>query len=141
MTQFILRKGPSRLSVLSTVLTMLNTLRDDQEFVLTLEKYEKRHRTAEQNRLMWAMLTDISQQVMWPVNGVMQALSPEEWKDLLTASLTSEMRVAQGIDGGIVLLGRRTSKMTVRQMTDLVDLMSAFGSERGVKFTASEGAA
>lgn len=57
MTQFILRKGPSRLSVLSTVLTMLNTLRDDQEFVLTLERYEKRHRTAEQNRLQhkWHM--------------------------------------------------------------------------------------
>jgi hypothetical protein len=95
-------------------------------------------RTLDQNAKMWAMLTDIARQIPWIVNDRLQTMTAEEWKDVLTASLTGELRVARGIDGGIVLLGLRTSRMTIRRMTLLIELMLAFGSERGVVWSDPE---
>ncbi|WP_442592496.1 recombination protein NinB [Parapusillimonas sp. JC17] len=92
-------------------------------------------RTLAQNDLMWSVLTDISKQVEFVVNGELVKVSPEEVKDILTASLKRETRMAMGIDGGMVLLGQRTSKMTVRQMTELIELAHAFGTQRGVEWS------
>lgn len=91
-------------------------------------------RSLEQNDRMWAMLTDVSKQVQWPVNGKMQKISPEDWKHIFSSSLSRESRVAQGLDGGFVLLGERTSRMTKRELSDLMEMISAFGAERGVVF-------
>ena len=44
-------------------------------------------------------------------------------------------RLYQGIDGGVVAVGLRTSGMTVRQMTELMDLADAFGAQHGVRWT------
>ncbi|WP_295487944.1 recombination protein NinB [uncultured Pseudomonas sp.] len=96
----------------------------------------KSKRSLEANAAMWAMLTDISRQKQWVVNGVQTYLEPEDWKDILTAALDSELRVAQGVSGGMVLLGRRTSKMSVKQMSDLLELIQAFGAEHGIRFSA-----
>ena len=93
-------------------------------------------RSHEQNDRMWAMLTEVSEQMQWCVDGKMQHLSAEEWKDILTAGLKREQKVAQGIDGGFVILGQRTSQMTKRELSDLMELIAAFGSERGVIFSA-----
>src|SRR5690606_6730558 len=90
-------------------------------------------RTLAQNDLLWSVLTDISKQVEFMVNGALIKVSPEEVKDILTAGLTREMRMAQGIDGGMVILGQRTSKMTIRQLSELVELAHAFGSQKGVQ--------
>lgn len=94
----------------------------------------KSMRTLEQNAKLWAMLTDIAEQIDWVIDGRLQKLEPDEWKDILTAGLKQELRVAQGISGGVVLLGQRTRKMTVKQLSDLIELMNAFGAERGVRF-------
>lgn len=91
-----------------------------------------RTRSLEANAKMWAMLTDISKQVKWPINGVMETLSPEDWKDVLSASLSQENRIAQGVRGGFVMLGKRTSKMGIREMSDLIEFMNAFGAEQNV---------
>lgn len=98
-------------------------------------EFQGERRTSEQNDRMWALLTDISQQVEWPVDGKMQKLPPEDWKHILSAGLKREQRVAQGIDGGFVILGQRTSKMTKRQLSDLMELISAFGASRDVVWT------
>lgn len=89
-------------------------------------------RTLEQNARLWALLSDVSRQVQWPVDGKLQHLSPEEWKDVFSASLRKGQRVAQGIEGGFVMLGCRTSRMTVGEMVDLQTLIEAFGAEHGV---------
>lgn len=94
----------------------------------------ERTRTLDQNALMWELLTTLSTGLKWPVNGKIETLTPEEWKDILSASLDQENRIAQGIRGGFVMLGKRTSKMTVREMTDLIELIYAFGSEHGITF-------
>lgn len=92
-------------------------------------KAQKETRSLEQNARLWAMLTDISQQVDW----YGQKLTPDEWKDVFTAALKKE-KVVPGINGGFVVLGQSTSKMTKAEMTELQDLMEAFGAERGVLF-------
>ena len=92
-------------------------------------------RTVDQNAKMWALLRDVSEQVPWPVNGCMTKLSAEDFKDIFTASLTKHHRMASGIDGGFVILGMRTSKMTKEQLSELVELIYAFGAEHDVKWT------
>lgn len=92
-------------------------------------------RSLEQNARMWAMLTEISQQVNWYGN----QLSPEEWKCVLTAALKKQ-KVVPGLDGGFVVIGSSTSKMGVREMNELMELMEAFGAEQGVRFSAREAA-
>lgn len=92
-------------------------------------------RTLAQNDLLWSVLTDISKQVEFVVNGELVKVSPEEVKDILTAGLKRETRMAMGIDGGMVILGQRTSKMTVRQLSELVELAHAFGDDKGVQWS------
>jgi hypothetical protein len=99
---------------------------------LTL-KAEKATRSNDQNARMWAMLTDIATQVVW--HG--QKLTPEEWKDMATAALKRQ-RVVPGIDGGFVVLGARTSRMTIAEMAELMEFLDAFGVQQGVRFRAPE---
>ena len=87
-------------------------------------------RTAKQNRLMWSVLGDIARQVEWPVDGKMQHLTAEDWKDIITAGVKKHQRVAQGIGGGFVMLGARTSKMTIAEMTEVIEFAYWFGAER-----------
>jgi len=88
-------------------------------------------RSLNQNRMMWANLEDIAQQVVW--YGV--KLTKDEWKDVLIAALKKQ-KVVPGIEGGFVVIGARTSKMTVPEMTELIELSTAFGTQQGVKFRA-----
>ena len=89
-----------------------------------------------QNRKMWPMLRDIAEQLHWPVNGKLQRMSREDWKDVLTAGFQQESRIAEGIAGGHVFLGMRTSRMSKRRFAELVEFIYAFGTERGVRFSA-----
>ena len=87
-------------------------------------------RTLEQNAKLWAMLTDISRQVNW--HG--QKLAQEDWKHIFSAAL-NQQRVVPNLDNnGFVVLGQSTSKMTVSQMTEMIELMNAFGAQNGVAF-------
>ncbi len=90
-------------------------------------------RTLAQNARLWAMLTDVSKQVNW----YGRKLSEEEWKHVFTASLAKQ-DVVPGIDGGFVVLGKSTSKMTKPEMSELQQLIEAFGAQQGVRFTAPE---
>ena len=100
---------------------------------LTLEIRPEKRSDA-QNRRLWAMLADIASQVDWYGH----KLTSEEWKDVFSASL-KRTKVVPGLDGGFVVCGQSTSKMTKAEMCELQELMEAFGAEKGVKFTAPEG--
>lgn len=90
-------------------------------------------RSLEQNSRLWAMLTDVSNQVDW----YGRKLTPTEWKCVFSAALRKQ-DVVPGLDGGFVVLGLSTSQMTRAEMSDLQTLIEAFGAERGVKFRAPE---
>ena len=90
-------------------------------------------RTTAQNALMWVLLTKFSKQLLWPVNGERVKLQPEEWKDLLTAAFSEEtQRIAMGLNGGMVLLGQRTSKFGKARFIELIEFILATAAERGV---------
>ena len=90
-------------------------------------------RSLAQNARLWAMLGDVSKQVDW----YGRKLSPTAWKHVFTAALTKQ-DVVPGIDGGFVVLGKETSKMTRAEMTELQELMEAFGAQQGVRFSAPD---
>jgi hypothetical protein len=102
--------------------TRIDMSREDDVCVI-----QQKTRTLEQNSLMWALLTDLSKQVDWYGN----KLTPDEWKDVLSASLKKQKAVP-GIDGGFVVIGARTSQMGKREMSDLCELIQAFGTEHNV---------
>lgn len=88
-------------------------------------------RSLEQNARLWAQLGDIASQVEW----YGKRLTPEDWKHVFTASLR-KLAVVPNLDGtGFVALGLSTSRMTKRELGDLIDLMTAFGNEHGVRWT------
>ena len=91
-------------------------------------------RNLEQNARMWAMLSDVAQQVEW----YGKRLTAEDWKHVFTASLR-KLEVVPNLDGtGFVALGMSTSRMSVREMRDLIELMFAFGAERDVEWSDPE---
>lgn len=91
-------------------------------------------RSTAQNARLWAMLTEISEQVDW----YGRKLSPEDWKHVFSASLR-QLDVVPNLNGtGFVALGQSTSRMTKAEMSDLQTLMEAFGAEKGVRFSAVE---
>lgn len=100
---------------------------------LTLEIRPEKRSDA-QNRRLWAMLADISAQVDWYGH----KLTADEWKDVFSASL-KRTKVVPGLDGGFVVCGQSTSKMTKAEMCELQELMEAFGAEKGVRFRAPDG--
>jgi hypothetical protein len=90
---------------------------------------KEKTRSIEQNSLLWARLEEIAKQVDW----YGEKLTSEDWKHVFSASLKKQKAV-RGIDGGFVVLGQSTSKMTKAEMADLLTLMEAFAAERGVNF-------
>lgn len=87
-------------------------------------------RTDAQNRLLWPLLTALSVQVKW--HGL--TLSPEDWKDVMTAGLKREARMVPNMDGnGFVALGMRTSSMTKAEFGELIELIQFFAAQNGVE--------
>jgi len=87
-------------------------------------------RSNDQNAKMWAMLTEISEQVKWHGHH----LTADDYKSLFTAGLRKAF-VVPDLDGsGFVMLGLRTSDMSKEEMSDMIELMYKFGAEHGVQF-------
>lgn len=110
----------------------------DNVGLFDLDNLREHKRTDIQNRLMWALLGDIAKQVEWPCNGRLQKLSAEDWKDILSAGLVKEQRIAEGVSGGFVMLGLRTSRMSKQQMAELIEFIHFFAADKGVKISAPQ---
>lgn len=96
-------------------------------------------RTKDQNAKLWPMLQDVAEQVPWSVidhNGeeVRAYLTPDDWKNIFTATLRKHTTVP-GIDGGFVVLGMSTSGMSKSQFSELIELIYSFGAECGVEWS------
>lgn len=94
-------------------------------------KPKKSTRSLKANACMWAHLADLSAQVSWHGN----KLTPDEWKEVISAGL-KQQKVVPGIEGGFVVIGARTSRMSIKEMGAMIELCLAFGSQHGVRFTA-----
>jgi len=90
-------------------------------------------RTSDQNRKMWPMLTDFSKQKKWPHtrngNWIIDFMPPGAWKAVLTAAFENETSMAQGVNGGVVMIGASTSSYGIRKFCNLIEFLYAQGSE------------
>lgn len=102
----------------------------------TRVEFKETKRTIPQNDRMWAMLTDVANQVEW--HGA--KYTPDDWKLIFMDALNREMRGTLNIDGnGWVNLGTRSSDLSKAEMGDLMELIAAFGAQHGVEFHDGDG--
>ena len=87
---------------------------------------------------MWALIDDImkhpsNERPHWDENA---------WKAGLMQLFGFELKWDRGLgDCGPLPLGYRTSKMTVRQMSDFIEFIYKYGAEHGVTFNDQRSAA
>lgn len=91
-------------------------------------------RTLDQNADQWPYLQGFADQLQWPVNGQMVWMTKEEWKDVLTAAFEQEtVRLAQGLNGGVVMLGSRTSHFGQKKFREWMEFLRATAALKGVE--------
>lgn len=89
----------------------------------------QRNRTTEQNSLMWALLSDISR-----AKPEGRSMTPEVWKALFLHSLGHEQRFEHALDGkGVVPVGFRSSRLTVEQMSELIEFIMEYAARHSVE--------
>lgn len=92
--------------------------------------FEEPKRSLDQNARLWACLHDIAEQVEY--YGAYR--SAEDWKDIFTAAYRKS-EILPGIDGAsFVQIGARTSKMSKQELSELMELITAYGAQHGVTF-------
>lgn len=97
--------------------------------------FKEAKRTLPQNDRMWAMLTDIASQAT--LGGA--KYSTDEWKCIFMDALGQEMKFLPKLEGtGFVPVGHRSSDLTVKEMGDLMELMTAWALQHGVVFSEPE---
>ena len=88
-------------------------------------------RNNDQNARMWAMISDVSRA---KPNGLMWAT--ETWKAAFMHLLGYECQFAEGLDdSGPFPIGFRTSRLSVRQMADLITVIAEYGDRHEVRWS------
>jgi len=90
-------------------------------------------RSLDQNARLWAMLADISR-----AEPEGHKHTAEDWKCLFMHACGWEVQFLEGLDGKPFPSGFRSSRMTVRQMADLIEFIYAYGSGHGVQWSEPE---
>lgn len=93
-------------------------------------------RSDEQNAKLHAMLSDIAEQATWQGD----RLDIDGWKNLFVSGHTiatkSPYKLVTGLEGELVNVRERTSKMGVRRCASLIEYVQAWAAENGIKFKA-----
>lgn len=92
----------------------------------TVVEFKQKGRSNDQNAAMWSVLTQINRQR--PVhNGV--KMSAVLWKAIFLQALGAELVMLPTLEGGgLFPFGHRSSKLTVSEMGDLIELMLAWAA-------------
>lgn len=91
-------------------------------------------RSNEQSAKMYAMLSDISRA---KPDG--RRWTPDTWKAAFMNSTGHQVQFCEGLDNsGPFPLGFRSSRLTVKQMSDLIEVITEYGSRHGVRWTHKE---
>ena len=93
-----------------------------------------KNRTLDQNAKIHALIQKVSQKVVWA--GKLQEV--ETWKRLLTAAWLrargEPVEMLPAIDGyGIDVVFRPTSKLTVEEMSEFIEYVTAWAVEQGIQ--------
>ena len=93
-------------------------------------KISEPKRAVSQNARMWAMLSDVSRA---KPDG--RTHTPEVWKALFMHALGYETRFEMGLSGEPFPIGFRSSRLTVRQMADLITFIAEYGDRHGIRWS------
>lgn len=99
----------------------------------TAVKLSERKRTLDQNAKVHPLVRDVQRVVKWQVRGELRLMSETEWRYFFAAHIRKDAQLVPNIDGtGFIALGCGTSDLTARECSEYIELVYAFGSERGV---------
>lgn len=88
-------------------------------------------RSNEASAKMWCLLSDISR-----AKPMGRSLPPETWKCLFLDDLGHKPKWEPTIDGdGVINTGYRSSRLTKRAMSDMIERLYAFMSENNIAST------
>ena len=93
-----------------------------------------KNRTLDQNAKIHALIQEISRKIVWA--GKLQEV--ETWKRLLTAAWLrargEPVEMLPAIDGfGVDVVFRPTSKLTVEEMSEFIEYVTAWAVEQGIQ--------
>lgn len=128
MSQTVILRGPSQRDFAKSMID-----RAPADAVVTIKAAT---RSLDQNAALWAALSDISRA---KPEGRMH--TPEVWKCLFMQACGHAVQFELGLDGRPFPTGFSSSRMTKAEMSDLLDFVFQWGSERGVTFTDDRRAA
>lgn len=87
-------------------------------------------RTVPQNAKMWAMLNDVAR-----AKPEGREWTTDTWKAAFMQSLGHQCQFAEGLDGsGPFPIGFRSSRLNVKQMADLIEVMYEYGARHEIEW-------
>ncbi len=95
-------------------------------------KISEPSRTLDQNAAQWPYLAGFAAQKQLCINGVMQSVTDDDWKDVLTGCWNGEMRMAV-FDGKVIMLPQRTSKMGKKVFSEWMEYLVSMAAMSGVE--------
>ncbi len=95
----------------------------------TRVEFKQPKRTLDQNARMWAMLGDIAKQKQH----FGQSYEAGDWKVIFLHALGRETRFVPALDGaGFLPIGQSSSDLSKSEMSELIEMMFAWGAQNGV---------
>ena len=104
---------------------------------ITFTRNKSDTRSTQQNKMMWALLNIISNQIRWNGNEwglhkVGARYSAEAWKVVFASSIVKETNWIPDLHGGMLPLNPATSKLNVGQFTLLTELIISQAAKWGI---------
>lgn len=100
---------------------------------------QEARRSSNQNARFWALLSDVSRS---KPQG--RTMTPERWKAVFLQSFGHQVQFENDLEGRPFPIGHSSSALSVSEMRDLMEFISAWGSANGVNWNEpihNEGAA
>ncbi len=88
-------------------------------------------RTSAQNDLMWALLSDVAR-----AKPEGRTIPTDRWKCLFMDACGYKADWEPGLDGGVVNMGYRSSRLTKAQMSDVIECIREYGARHEIKWSA-----
>lgn len=99
-------------------------------------RLDEPNRSLEQNAMFWTLVGQV--QKARPLHHGVR-MTPELWRVVFMDELGAEQVFIPRLNGdGMIPAGHRSSKLSVKQMTDLIELVTAFCAREGIELREME---
>lgn len=98
----------------------------------TRVEFKQPRRTLDQSARMWAMLGDIARQKQH----CGRFYDAADWKVIFLHALGRETRFVPALDGaGFLPIGQSSSDLSKAEMSELIELLFAWGAQNGIRWS------